>query len=119
MEIHDINLFLLYKQKPETQNLDTDTINFLNNLFLSDKRKKKSVKKNNILKNYKIQNKKDNISNKVILILNKLSETNINNLVLEFIDNINQVDQENFDEIQKTFYFKIINEINFYTLLKL
>jgi hypothetical protein len=113
MEIQDVELFLSYKHNPETQNLDNTTIDLLNNLFSSDKKKKKPVKKNNILKNYKIQNKKDNISNKVILILNKLSESNINNLVMEFIDNINQVDQENFVEIQKTFYVKIINEINF------
>jgi hypothetical protein len=113
MEIQDVELFLSFKQNPETQNLDDVTVELLNNLFSSDKKKKKPVKKNNILKNYKIQNKKDNISNKVILILNKLSESNINNLVIEFIDNIGQVDQENFDEIQKTFYIKIINEINF------
>jgi hypothetical protein len=113
MEIQDVELFLSFKQSPETQNLDDVTVELLNNLFSSDKKKKKPVKKNNILKNYKIQNKKDNVSNKVILILNKLSESNINNLVIEFIDNIGQVDQENFDEIQKTFYIKIINEINF------
>jgi hypothetical protein len=67
----------------------------------------------NILKNQKIQIQKENISNKVNLILNKLSEKNIDSLIIEFIENINQVSLESFLEIQKTFYLKIISEINF------
>ena len=47
------------------------------------------------------------------LILNKLSESNIDNLVVEFIENINQVDQETFEEIQQTMYQKILSEVNF------
>ena len=33
--------------------------------------------------------------------------------IVEFLDNINQVDEEQFNEIQKTFYLKMIAEINF------
>jgi len=60
-----------------------------------------------------MQNKKDNIVNRVNLILNKLSETNLDVLTIEFLENINQVDVDTFEEIQKTFYLKIISEINF------
>ena len=60
-----------------------------------------------------MQNQKDTIENKINLILNKLSETNIDNLLFEFVDNINQVTEEEFEEIQKTFYSKIVAEINF------
>ena len=77
------------------------------------KNKDKKIKKVNILKNHKIQNSKDSINNKVNLILNKLSESNVDNLIVEFLDNINQVDEEQFNEIQKTFYLKMIAEINF------
>lgn len=116
MEVLDINNFLTFKFKSETQELDNTTLNMLNSLFGSDmKKNKKVVKKNNlnILKNQKIQNKKEMITNKVNSILNKLSETNIDNLIIEFIQNINQIDIEHFEEVQKSFYVKIISEINF------
>lgn len=113
----DINIFLSYKNKPELQNLDTDILEKLNELFGGDKmrRHKKPQKKQvtPILKNQKIQNKKDNIGNRVNLILNKLSESNIDSLIMEFVENINQVDEETFEEIQKTIYMKILSEINF------
>ncbi len=118
MEVLDINKFLAFKMDLETQELDETTLEVLNSLFGSvDKLKKtkKNIKKpvTNILKNQKIQNKKEIIGNKVNLILNKLSESNIDSLIIEFIQNINQIDQENFEEVQKTFYLKIISEINF------
>ena len=118
MEVLDINNFLSFKMDSNTQELNNTILEVLNSLFGSvDKNKKikKNIKKPNIniLKNQKIQNKKDIIGNKVNLILNKLSESNIDSLIIEFIQNINQIDLENFEEVQKTFYLKIIAEINF------
>ena len=118
MEVLDINKFLAFKMDINTQELNQNVIDVLNSLFGSVdkyKKNKKFVKKPNvnILKNQKIQNKKDIMSNKVNLILNKLSESNIDSLIIEFVQNINQIDIENFEEIQKTFYLKIISEINF------
>ena len=118
MEVLDISNFLSFKMDSNTQELNNTILEVLNSLFGSvDKNKKikKNIKKPNIniLKNQKIQNKKDIIGNKVNLILNKLSESNIDSLVIEFLQNINQVDLENFEEVQKTFYLKIIAEINF------
>jgi len=116
MEVLDINTFLSYKFNENVQELDNKTLELLNELFGQDKNKKnKKTKKPNInlLKNQKIQNKKDNIINKVNLILNKLSESNIHLLVNDFLENINQIDEEQFNEIQKAFYLKIISEINF------
>lgn len=114
----NINLFLSFKSNAEVQELDDNVLENLVSIFgIIDKNKKnkKLLKKSNIniLKNHKIQNKKDNIVNRVNLFLNKLSETNIDVLTIEFLENINQVDIENFEEIQKTFYLKIISEINF------
>jgi hypothetical protein len=118
MEVLDINNFLSFKMDSNTQELTNGVLELLNSLFGSvDKNKKikKNIKKQttNILKNQKIQNKKEIIGNKVNLILNKLSESNIDSLIIEFIQNINQIDLENFEEVQKTFYLKIISEINF------
>ncbi len=118
LKVIDINVFISYKTNDDTQDLDTKTTNLLSSMFVGIdklKRNKKNFKKNGstILKNHKLQNKKENISNKVNLILNKLSESNIDSLVIEFLENINQVDAEGFEEIQKTFYTKIIGEINF------
>jgi len=118
MEVLNINIFLSYKTNELVQNLDSNTLILFNEIFESNdknRRWKKNIKKssNNILKNQKIQNKKENIINKVNFILNKLSESNLDSLVIEFLENINQIDIENFEEIQKTFYLKIIFEINF------
>ncbi len=118
MEVLDIKSFLSFKTNDSTQELDSKTIELLHELFGSvDKTKKykKNVKKQNfnILKNQKVQNKKESIVNRVNLILNKLSESNIDSLIIEFLENINQVDLENYEEIQKTFYLKIMSEINF------
>ena len=118
MEVLDINMFLSFKTNESVQELDSKTLELINKLFGSidkNKKGKKFIKKTNvsILKNQKIQTKKDKIVNRVNLILNKLSESNIETLIIEFIENINQVDQENFEEIQKTIYLKILSESNF------
>jgi hypothetical protein len=116
MEVLDLNIFLSYKTNNELQDLDNNTLDILSVLF-GNTEKYKNLKKNkknvNILKNQKLQNKKDNIINRVNLILNKLSDSNMDNLVVEFIENINQVDSENYDNIMKAFYIKIMSEINF------
>ncbi len=118
MEVLDIKSFLSFKTNDSTQELDSKTLELLYELFGSvdkNKKYKKNVKKQNfnILKNQKVQNKKESIVNRVNLILNKLSESNIDSLIIEFLENINQVDLENYEEIQKTFYLKIMSEINF------
>ena len=114
MEVIDINTLLSYKSHNDVQNLDDETNKLWNSLFGNINRKK-SIKKgnNHILKNQKLQNKKDNIENKINLILNKLSESNIDNLLIEFLENINQINEDEYIELQQTFYTKIVTEINF------
>jgi len=118
METLDIKQFITFKTDNDTSELDKNIFNLFKSLFSGidkNKKHKKFAKKVNlnILKNQTVQNNKDIISNKINLILNKLSESNIDNLIIEFIQNINQVDHDTFNEIQKTFYLKIISEINF------
>ena len=118
MDKIDIPTFITFKSDLNTQELNNDILKKLTTMFpdIDKKNKNKNKNKVNVLKNQKIQIQKDNITNKVNLILNKLSEKNIDNLVIEFIENINQISIETFDEILKTFYLKIISEINFITV---
>jgi len=106
----------------ECLDIDPDIINTINNSFLNYKTfthknfkyKNQNIKKaSSVLKNPKIQSIKDKISNKVNLILNKLSENNLNNLVIEFIENIKITTIEHYNEFLKTIYIKILSEINF------
>lgn len=110
-----IDFILSFRNHPELQTLDTKTIDTINKLCINNKKYKNNndTAHNMILKNPKLQNKKDNIENKVNLILNKLSENNIENLLLEFINNIGQISSEEYNNVQKAFYMKIISEINF------
>jgi len=110
-----IDFILSFRNHPDLQKLDTKTIEIINKLCINNKKYKNNneTAHNMILKNPKLQNKKDNIENKVNLILNKLSENNIDNLLLEFINNIGQISFDEYNSIQKAFYMKIISEINF------
>jgi hypothetical protein len=109
-----IDFILSFRNHPELQKLDGKIIDTINSLCNNNKKiKNNDVSNNHILKNQKLQNKKDNIENKVNLVLNKLSENNIDNLLVEFINNIGQISIEEYNIIQKTFYIKILSEINF------
>lgn len=109
----DINTFISLKTNSSVLALDNNVLTNLKELFGDfDKTKKhhKNETSIHILKNQKLQNKKETMTNKVNLILNKLSESNMNNLLGEFLENINQISLEEYNEIQKTFYMKIISE---------
>lgn len=106
---------LSFKNHPDVAKLDNSTLEYINKLGCFNDYKNKFVKKthNHLLKNPKMQNIKDTLENKVNLIMNKISETNIDNLLLEFINNIGQITIAEYNIIQKTVYIKMINEINF------
>lgn len=114
----NIELFFTFKNNPECINLDSDILNsiidsFSNNEYKSKKYKIQPKKTKNIFKNPKIRLIKDKINNKVNLILNKLTENNIENLILEFIENVKINNAEDYNEFLKTIYYKILSEINF------
>jgi len=114
----DIELFLALKNNPECINLDSDILDsiidsFTNNEYRSKKYKIQPKKTKNIFKNPKIRLIKDKINNKVNLILNKLTENNIENLILEFIENVKISNFDDYNEFLKTIYYKILSEINF------
>ena len=87
-----------------------------------------NITDDNLFKNYKYDKnkyyikkqplKKDTttIINKFNFILNKLSETNFNNIILEFIESINYITIDEYNDFLKTIYIKILSDINFINL---
>jgi len=110
----DIESFVSLKTSPELLIL-TNEINSVLTLLTSNKKiiKNTNNKGNQLLKNPKIQLLKDKIENKVNLILNKLSELNINNLLVEFVETIGKINENEFNYIQKAFYQKMQSDITF------
>jgi len=107
----DIATFLSFKNI-ESNNTNAQLENVINLLGIK-KNIKKTPEKNNTMKKPSIQMLKDRIDNKVNLILNKLSEMNFDNLLIEFVENINKITENDFNIIQQTFYVKMQSEINF------
>lgn len=74
----------------------------------------KIVKKQvNILKNNKIQGKKDLNENKLIMIMNKISHNNINSLIKEYLSTITINTLEEYNSIQHEIICKLIKDITF------
>ena len=113
MDELSIDYVLSFKSHPDCKSLDQDTINIISKLNISIDKKHTNVKKNISIKNPKIQNKKDTLENKVNLILNKLSENNMLNLINDFITSIGKINNTDWEIVQKTIYLKIMSEINF------
>lgn len=114
----DMKAFLSLKTHNDCMNLDINIINSILESFTSCDTKIKKYsnqpkKTINILKNPKLKMMKDKISNKVNLIFNKLSENNIENLVIEFIETVKIQSIDDYNEFLRAFYNKILSEINF------
>ena len=105
----DIELFFNFKNNEECLYLNMDIIESIS-------KKTKNIQKKSVpvIKNQKLKQIKDKIPNKVNLILNKLSENNIDNLIIEFIKNIKINNIEDYNEFIKSFYIKLLSEISFF-----
>jgi hypothetical protein len=113
----DIELFFNLKYNEDCLYLDNDIIESIVDTFTNNKNKKiKCTQKKTlpVIKNPKLKQIKDKISNKVNLILNKLSENNIDNLVLEFIENIKINNIDDYNEFIRIYYLKLLSEIKFF-----
>ena len=115
----NIEFLLSFKDSPEVSKLDISFMKSLPDNFIkvySKKVKKKIIKpisKSNILKNSKLQSAKNKDENKVNMILNKLSEDNIENIIKEFLETFVDLTQEKYDVILKTIYLKLIKDDKF------
>jgi hypothetical protein len=95
--------------------LSEDIINRINDLFTQSNinfKRKKNNKKINILKNTHFQLNKNKFENKLIMILNKVSNDNIDKLVVEFLQNIEISSEDEFKTVQHIIFTKIIKEID-------
>jgi hypothetical protein len=108
------NQLISYKDKYKIleKNIIAEIVSNFNNSTTKQK-KITSKKKNNIFKNSKFRLDKDKIKNKIILILNKVSENNIDNLIIEFLCNINIENENDFEIIQRETYIKLLKDIKF------
>tara|TARA_Y100000589_G_C27162203_1_gene633292 strand:- start:1101 stop:2165 length:1065 start_codon:yes stop_codon:yes gene_type:complete len=111
----DIESLLSIKSLPECNIFNEEILSNIKSYFKESNIKyvKKNKKICNVLKNSNFNLKKNTINNKIIFILNKLSETNIDNIIIEFIKNIKIDNIENFDIFQNIIFDKIIKDSTF------
>jgi len=109
----NIENFKEFKNDSELLVLSNEMCNLISMFSIKKKFSKIQIKGNQILKNPKLQSLKDKIENKVNLVLNKLSEINFNNLLVEFIETVGKVTEEDYISLLKSFYYKMMSDINF------
>ena len=107
----------LYKLKTNTKCLflsETIISSILDNFSKSNIKVIKYAKKQvNVMKTNKIQEKKDMNENKLIMIMNKISNNNINELLVEYLNNILVDTTEKYDIIMTEIFNKMVKDINF------
>ena len=112
--MNSVNLYAL-RDHIDCSYLDEDTIQSIVNIMAkSNIKPNKAVKKQvNVMKTNKIQAKKDLNENKIIMIMNKISDNNINQLTVEYITNVLVDTEEKYNTIQDEIFNKIIKDIKF------
>lgn len=108
---------MLYKEllelKKDDLKLSEDEINYINSILKkSNIRIKKRKLTPEILKLKELNNKKKSISSKINQIINKISIINYQDIVIEFLQNIN-LDDEYIETFNEIFLNKILIESNF------
>lgn len=107
----------LYKLKNDTKCVflsETIISNILDSFSKSNIKIIKCVKKQvSTIKTNKVQAKKDLNENKIIMIMNKISENNINELVGEYLSNILVDTEEKYNVIMTEIFNKMIKDIKF------
>ena len=111
----DTESLLSIKSLPECNIFNEKFLNDIKSYFKESNIKyvKKNKKLSNVLKNSNFNLKKNTLNNKIIFILNKLSETNIDNIIIEFIKSIKIDDNENYELIQSIIFEKILKDSKF------
>jgi predicted RNase H-related nuclease YkuK (DUF458 family) len=105
--------FIKIRFNPECQIFDDTVLQKINNIF-SDKQKSKKnkfLKKTNFKNNSNINIKKNKSENKFIYILNKISKDNINELCIEYVENINITSINEYNNIIQILFFKMLKDI--------
>lgn len=110
----NIETFKKLKNSPDALILTNEMAMLISMLAVGSRKSRSNVRGGNqLLKNPKMQLLKDKVENKVNLVLNKLSEMNINNLAQEFIESMSKINHNEYLEVQKAFYVKMQADISF------
>jgi hypothetical protein len=109
---------MLYKEllqlKSENLKLSLDEVNTINDILKkSNIRIKKRKFTPEIIKLKELNNKKKSISSKINQIINKISILNYQDIVIEFLTNINLDDEDYLEYFYEIFLNKIFTENNF------
>jgi hypothetical protein len=109
---------MLYKEllelRSDSLKLSEDEVNYINNILKKSNIKIKKRKLTpEILKLKELNNKKKSISSKINQVINKISIINYNDIVIEFIQNVNLDDDDYLDTFNEIFFNKILIENNF------
>ena len=114
IRMNSIDLLTL-KNDPKCAILEEDIISDIVSSFNQSNIKtfKVSKKQVNILKNNKIQIKKDLNENKLVMVMNKLSHNNINELVKEYLSTITISNEDEYYILQNQILEKMIKDITF------
>jgi len=114
----DTEFLLSIKALPDCNIFNESTLNEIKLFFKESNIKyvKKNKKNNNVLKNSNFNLKKNKVSNKIIFILNKLSETNIDNIIIEFIQSIKIDTIDTYNNIIENIFQKILKDSKFISI---
>jgi hypothetical protein len=109
---------MLYKELLELRSdnlkLSEDEVNYINNILKKSNIKIKKRKLTpEILKLKELNNKKKSISSKINQVINKISIINYQDIVIEFLQNVNLDDDDYIDTFNEIFFNKILIENNF------
>jgi predicted transcriptional regulator len=104
-----MNYLELINSKNKYLDISKDVLTHLLNIFKKDE----IIKKDNESSTFYSKRMKKDTQSIVKEILNKLTESNIHQLVKEFINNIGQITENNFIDIQQLIYEKCIEDTSF------
>jgi hypothetical protein len=107
----DLQSFVSLKNSSELDILSNEFQNIIN--ILNNGKKNYKYNETTSYKSNKNVINKDKLENKINIILNKLSEINFNNLLIEFIETIGKISEQDYENLQKIFYLKMLLDISF------
>lgn len=111
----DIQYIQQFKDREEVQLLDDSVIDLINELFSSSNIKLKKYNNNDKKQNFNnsIKASINRIDNKTNFIINKISDTNTDAIIKEFITTFNYLTQDDFNIVQKCFFVELIKNDTF------
>ena len=112
-----IEYLLSFKDNSEVQQLDKNSYNYFVKLFGLNQIKKFNNLINKKTKNTNARDLKKMTNNKFTLLLNKITENNFNNIIIEFIQTFYELSQLDFNIFIETTFIKLIKDTKFQKII--